>query len=47
MHDPLHRIAMAKMLANYATKVLKKTPNLSARCSFSDVSDALDLRYDY
>ena len=47
MHGPLHRIAMAKMLANYATKVLKKTPNLSARCSFSDVSDALDLSYDY
>lgn len=47
MHNPLNRIAMAKMLANYATKVLKKTPNSSATCSFSDVSDHLDLSYDY
>ena len=46
MYGSLTRIAMAKMMANYATDVLGKTPDTSKDCSFPDVSDALDAQYD-
>lgn len=47
MNAPLDRISMAKMLSKYAIKILKKTPDISAKCSFSDVPEALDLSYDH
>ena len=42
----LTRIAMAKMLSNYAINVLGLTPDTSKNCYFSDVSDSLDYQYD-
>ena len=44
----LNRIAMAKMLANYAENVLWIDDfNTSRNCTFSDVSTSLDRQYDY
>ena len=40
------RIAMAKMLSNYAISVLWKTPNFEKSCSFDDVSSELNKKYD-
>lgn len=46
MYGSLTRVAMAKMMANYAVEVLGQTPDTSKACSFSDVSEALDAQYD-
>lgn len=42
----LTRIAMAKMLSNYAINILGLTPDTSKNCYFSDVSSYLDYQYD-
>lgn len=42
----LTRIAMAKMLSNYAINILGLTPDTSKNCYFSDVSNSLDYQYD-
>lgn len=42
----LTRIAMAKMLSNYAISVLWKEPDSSKVCSFSDITLDLDAQYD-
>ena len=41
----LTRIAMAKMLSNYAINILWLSPDYSKDCYFSDVSDSLDDKY--
>jgi len=46
MYGSLTRIAMAKMIANYAVDVLELTPDTTKECSFPDVSEALDAQYD-
>ena len=46
MYGSLTRVAMAKMIANYATTVLWLTPDTSAKCTFTDVTAALDAQYD-
>ena len=46
MDDPLIRIAMAKMLSQYAINILKKTPDTTKTCKFSDVSEQLDADYN-
>jgi hypothetical protein len=46
MYGSLTRIAMAKMMANYAVEVLGKTPDTSKDCTYPDVSTALDAQYD-
>ena len=46
MESPLTRIAMAKMLSQYAINILKKTPDTSKTVSFPDVSAELDEQYD-
>ena len=42
----LTRIAMAKMISNYAINILGLTPDTSKNCYFSDVSLSLDYQYD-
>ena len=42
----LTRIAMAKMLSQYAINVLWKTPDITRQNKFNDVSDELDSQYD-
>ena len=42
----LTRIAMAKMLSNYAINILGLMPDTSKNCYFSDVSSSLDAQYD-
>lgn len=42
----LTRIAMAKMLSNYAIKVLWKTPDYTKSCAFSDVTTEQNAKYD-
>ncbi len=46
MYGSLTRVAMAKMIANYATTVLWLEPDTSATCTFTDVTAALDAQYD-
>lgn len=46
MYGSLTRIALAKMIANYAMDVLGLTPDTDKECSFPDVSDSLDAQYD-
>jgi hypothetical protein len=46
LYGSLTRIAMAKMMANYAVDVLGLTPDTDLECSFPDVSEALDAQYD-
>jgi len=46
MFGPLTRIAMAKMLSQYAINVLGKTPDTTRTISFPDVSAELDAQYD-
>ena len=41
----LTRIAMAKMLSNYAINTLWLSPDTSKDCSFADVSTTLDTQY--
>ena len=47
MDGTLTRIAMAKMISNYAINVLWLKPDTSKSCSFLDVSNKLDSDYDY
>lgn len=46
MNWPLIRIAMAKMLSQYAINILKKTPDTTKTCKFDDVSEQLDADYN-
>ena len=46
MEWKLTRIAMAKMLSQYAINVLWKTPDATLNNKFNDVTDKLDLDYD-
>lgn len=46
MYGSLTRIAMAKMIANYAKTVLNLEADTSAKCEFTDVTAALDAQYD-
>ena len=46
MYGSLTRVAMAKMMANYAMEVLGQTPDTTKACDFADVSDALNTQYD-
>jgi hypothetical protein len=46
MYGNLTRIAMAKMLANYAINNLGKKPDTSIDCTFPDVTSAMDKAYD-
>jgi len=39
MMGTLIRAHMAKMMVNYATQVLGKTPNTSLACTFTDIAD--------
>ena len=43
----LTRIAMAKMLSNYAINILWKTPDISKTANFPDVSISLDNDYNW
>ena len=46
MYGPLDRIAMAKMLSNYATNVLGKTPDTTREVpNFPDINEQLDAEY--
>lgn len=47
MNWKLSRIAMAKMLSQYAINILWKEPNTHRNCVFSDVTNNLDKAYDY
>ena len=47
MDGQLTRIAMAKMISNFAINVLWLQPDISKNCSFSDVSNSLDAQYNY
>lgn len=47
MNGELTRIAMAKMISNFAVNVLWLQPNTSIDCSFSDVPSSLDEQYNY
>ena len=46
MFGNLTRIAMAKMLGNYAIDVLGLEPDTTKDCTFPDVTAALDTQYD-
>jgi len=46
MYGTLTRIALAKMISNYAMEVLGLTPDTDKDCEFSDVSETLDAQYD-
>ena len=46
MEWSLTRIAMAKMLSQYAINVLGKTPDTNKKCEFGDVSAELDAQYN-
>jgi hypothetical protein len=47
MEGNLTRIAMAKMISNYATNVLKLKLDKTKTCKFADVTDQRDKQYDY
>ena len=46
MYWEITRIELSKMISNYAINILKKKPDTSKKCEFSDVSDRLNLQYD-
>ena len=46
MGGSLTRIAMAKMISQYAINILEKTPDLSQDCQFADVDPQLDESYN-
>lgn len=46
MEGWLTRVAMAKMLSQYAINILKKTPDTNKECKFSDVTEELDAQYN-
>jgi len=46
LDGPLIRKDMAKMISEYATKVLNKKPNNTLNCSFTDTTDSnLEIKY--
>jgi hypothetical protein len=45
MNSPLTRIAMAKMLSNYAINILGKVPNTSKTTKFDDVTEKQNANY--
>jgi len=45
MNSPLTRIAMAKMLSNYAINILGKVPNTSKTIKFDDVTEKQNANY--
>ena len=47
MNNNLTRIAMAKMLSQYAINILWKTPDKSKIANFSDVPSSLDVSYNH
>ena len=47
LNNNLTRIAMAKMLSQYAINILWKTPDKSKTANFSDVPSSLDKSYNY
>ena len=47
MNNNLTRIAMAKMLSQYAINILWKSPDKSKIANFSDVSSSLDTSYNH
>ena len=46
MEWQITRIALSKMISNYATNVLKRKVDTSKKCQFSDISDKLNSDYD-
>ena len=46
MNWSLNRIAMAKMLSQYAINILEKKPDTNNKCDFWDVSSDLDKQYN-
>jgi hypothetical protein len=46
MYWSLNRISMAKMLSQYATKLLWRVPDTSKQINFWDVSSDLDAKYN-
>ncbi|HRX63959.1 MAG TPA: hypothetical protein P5060_02545 [Candidatus Absconditabacterales bacterium] len=46
MYGSLTRIAMAKMMSNFAMDVLGSEPDTDMECTFPDVSETLDAQYD-
>ena len=46
MNWNLNRIAMAKMLSQYAINILNKEPDTTKSCNFADVTNNLDRSYD-
>ena len=46
MEGGLTRIAMAKMLSQYAINILGKTPDTSKVATFSDVTTQMDADYN-
>ena len=46
MNWNLSRIAMAKMLSQYAMKILNNKPDTSKNCTFTDVTQDMDISYD-
>ena len=47
IYGPLTRIAMAKMISNFAINVLWIVPDSSLNCSFADVTEEMDAWYGY
>ena len=45
MNSPLTRIAMAKMLSNYAINILGKVPNTSKTIKFDDITEKQNMNY--
>lgn len=46
LNSPLTRIAMAKMLSQYAINILGKTPDTTRSATFTDISPELDAQYN-
>lgn len=46
MYWTITRIELSKMISNYAINILKKNPDTSKKCQFSDISDRLNSQYD-
>ena len=46
MYGEITRIELSKMISNYAINILKKKPDTSKKCEFSDVSDRSNIQYD-
>ena len=46
MYGEITRIALSKMISNYAINVLNKKPDTTKKCEFTDISDKLNKQYD-